>query len=203
MTRSRLVAGVCIAALGLGSLIFTQYVQAEAQETASSGTPIADVPLEAKGPMGPSSLSETYRDWVVRCQQVEVAEANASLQLCQMSQELHQRNGNQRVLAVNISGPTDGGASQVTIITPFGLDISAGIGLRIDDVEVSSMAFTTCLPVGCVANLELDKITLTKLQEGQAAQVVLHQLQSPEPLLITVSLAGFTAAWDRLDALQE
>lgn len=150
---------------------------------------------------GPTALSETYQDWVVNCQQVGAKPDGTVTRSCQMIQELSQKNNNQRVLLVSIVPEVDGAVPRATIIAPFGLKLSQGLGLFVGDDNIATAPFATCLPAGCVAYLDLDSAMLDTLQKGEVVNIVSQPLQSEEPLVIAVSLAGFTAAWKRLNAL--
>lgn len=148
----------------------------------------------------PSALSETYGDWVVSCQQVQ-AEAQTQ-QACQMSQELRQQNSNQRVLSVGIVAQT--GTAAATFIVPFGLSLSDGAVLMVDEItSIDAMDFRTCLPAGCILRTTFEEDTLATLRAGAQMQIILQPLDSAESFPIGVSLAGFSAALDRLKTLQE
>lgn len=160
----------------------------------------AQTPTQAGPKDGPTALSETYQDWVINCQTVGTT-AGTATRLCQMSQELRQRDSNQLVLLISIAAPVNAAAPRATIIAPFGLDLSKGVGLVVGESDIATVPFTTCLPAGCLAHMDLESATLDKLRTGETAQIVLQPRQSEEPLIVTISLAGFTAAWERLKAL--
>ena len=110
----------------------------------------------------PSSVIETYRDWTVRC--VPQGEGR----VCQLVQELAQTESGQRVLSFVIDAPA-GGAETVsaTLVTPFGLKLSDGISVRVDDdQDARVLAFSTCLPIGCVAPIDLDEAALDQFRAG-------------------------------------
>ena len=60
--------------------------------------------------------------------------------------------------------------------------------------------FKTCLPGGCVSVIELAVDGLDKFAAGNAATVAMRDTGNQD-IALNVSLAGFTAAWNRLKGL--
>lgn len=154
---------------------------------------------QAQTTEGPSSLTETYGDWVVRCVAPQAVEGQAApTQVCEMTQELRQADSGQRVLAVALQS-TEAGAS-LTLVAPFGLLLEAGLQVAVDEEAVTEGRFRTCLPGGCLSVIDLTTDVLDKFAAGNAATVTMRDT-SEQDLSLSVSLAGFTAAWNRLKAL--
>lgn len=147
----------------------------------------------------PDSLTETYGDWIVHCVTPASTDGAASgPQICEMTQELRQKANNQRVLAVSVQ-PNENEAD-ITIVGPFGLKLSAGIRLSVEESDVLAIGFHTCLPAGCVANSHLDSAALATLLESDSAKV--SMVDTGDNILeISISLNGFTAAFARLKEL--
>lgn len=147
----------------------------------------------------PSSLTETYGDWVVRCVSPAAVEGQpVPARVCEMTQELQQQNTGQRVLAVSVQKTES--ATRLTIVAPFGLLLSEGVKVSVADAELVSADFRTCLPAGCIAVSTLEEATLTSLAAGDQAVVAMVDTNA-QPVNINVSLAGFTNAWNRLKGL--
>ena len=144
----------------------------------------------------PTSLSETYDAWTVQCANQQQGEK--SLRICQMSQSLVQQKTKQRVLTFSL-GITDKGAKG-TLVMPFGLLLSEGFRIQIADEEVLKGAFRTCLPAGCIAEVEIPDETIKKLEAADAASVLMTAT-SGQSVKTNVSLKGFTAAYQRLVTL--
>ena len=197
LIKRNLMIGTRVAACAAGLLLFTPGLEitANAQEATAPATQNEFVALE-----GPSAVSETYQDWVINCQQLR-QEDGAAVRNCAMSQELRQASNNQLVLMVSIAPPVNGNVPRATIVAPFGLDLSQGVGVVIDGNDIATVPFITCMPAGCIAEIDLEPAMLDKLQSGETAQVVLLPRQSDKPLLLSISLAGFTNAWNRLNEL--
>jgi invasion protein IalB len=145
---------------------------------------------------GPSTLSETYDAWTVQCVN-RVQDGNAQ-RTCQMSQELLQQNTRQRVLTFAVS--REGGAARATLILPFGLLLADGMRVTIEEEDVLSGTFRTCLPAGCLVELDLSEDAIAKLESATTASIEMTA-NSGQPVKTDVSLQGFASAFQRLTAL--
>lgn len=154
------------------------------------------LPLRAEGP---DQLVETYRDWVMRCVQAQPQDAAPAGRVCEMTQELSHTDSGQRVLVAAVQA-TGTGTAALTLIAPFGLRLGEGIVIRVGGQDMATIPFRTCLPQGCIADMELDGAALDQLRMGAEGQVVMVT-DGGQDLSLTVSLAGFSAAWSRLGAL--
>lgn len=158
--------------------------------------------LAQEAPEGPSSVQETYRDWVVNCVVPAATEASsAPSRICEMRQELRQAEGNQLVLAVALQPLDDSNGASITVITPLGLLLSQPITINLADNPLADMAYQTCLPQGCIAAGELAAEAIGQMAEGTEAVVGMTGAGG-QMLSVTVSLAGFSAAWNRLSTLR-
>ena len=161
-------------------------------------------PLQAQeaAAEGPTSLTETYRDWVVRCVTQPALEGQAATaRICEMTQELRQQDSGQRVLALSvIQSADDADTASLTLVSPFGLLLSAGIQIEVTETRLLDMEFRTCLPAGCIALSVLTADQISALAAGDIATVVLTDTNG-QSLRLDVSLAGFTAAWNRIKNL--
>lgn len=158
---------------------------AQAQETAS-----------------PSSVQETYQSWVVGCVTPQAVEGQpAPGRVCEMRQELRQAEGNQRVLAVALQPAAEGDGASLTLVAPFGLLLSQPIAIDIAEARVIDVPFRTCFPQGCLATTQLPQAGIDQMAAGDEA-VITMTTQTDQALTMRVSLAGFTAAWNRLLDLQ-
>jgi len=144
-------------------------------------------------PGGASSINETYRDWRVACVQQGTAKR------CVMSQVQTQQNG-QRVLAMELNAPT-GSTVTGTLVMPFGLALDAGVAFQIDDKSaMQAIRFRTCLPGGCVVNVNFDAATLVALRAGAALKIK-ATADGGAAAPFSISLQGFGTALDRVAVL--
>jgi len=85
---------------------------------------------------------------------------------------------------------------------PFGLRLGAGVTLQIDDGEPTApLAFSTCLPGGCLVPITTDEGVTNLLRQGETLRLT-AQLLDGRSVLFTVSLNGFAAALDRMQAIE-
>ncbi len=163
----------------------------------------------------PDALTEVFRDWVVRCvpgqdaaaglpadaaSTPQAEEAAGNTRFCEMSQELRQRDTNQRVMTLALQKGEAGESAALVMILPFGLNLADGVTIAVDGTDVQVLPFDTCLPAGCLVEAQLDPQQVADLITGQAAVIKLTA-RDGTPFDITASLAGFTAAWGRLNQL--
>jgi invasion protein IalB len=144
----------------------------------------------------PTSLSETYDAWTVQCATQQQGEQTQ--RICQMSQELLQQDTRQRVLTFAI-GKTEAGA-KATLVLPFGLLLAEGVRGQIAGEEVLRGTYRTCLPAGCVAEIELPAETIKKFESEETASVLMTA-NSGQPVKTDISLKGFASAYQRLTVL--
>jgi len=159
-------------------------------------------------PGGAQSLSETYKDWTVACRLIEQAarsaetkqdrsasSAGAPMRICAVSQQQVTQN-RQTVLTVEIR--PDGDGLTGVMILPFGLALAKGVLLKVDDAGPGDLiAFSTCLPAGCLVPLQLDADMVAALRKGNTLSLLVSD-RGGQPLELAISLVGFAAAYDRV-----
>jgi Invasion protein B, involved in pathogenesis len=145
---------------------------------------------------GPTSLSETYDAWTVQC--VNQQQGEVTRRVCQMSQTLLQKESQQRVLTFALRRSED--RAVATLVLPFGLLLSEGFRIQMADEEILRGAFRTCLPAGCIAEVEIPAGTISKLEAAETANVLMTAT-SGQQVKADISLMGFRAAYQRLVAL--
>jgi invasion protein IalB len=74
------------------------------------------------------------------------------------------------------------------------------VRVNIGEEEVLRGAYRTCLPAGCVAEIDLPAETIKKLEAAEAASILMTA-NSGQPVKTDVSLRGFAAAYQRLTEL--
>ncbi|MGI9365997.1 MAG: invasion associated locus B family protein [Rhizobiaceae bacterium] len=148
----------------------------------------------------PSSLREAYGDWSVSCRQVK-SEDGAQNNSCQLTQELRNKKTGQLVLAFAVPGSKRPDGVNAVVVAPFGLKLSEGLSVEVAGVSPVHVPFNTCLPSGCVANLRLNDDFNRAMRLGENATVVMTALDQNQEIRVNISLNGFTAATQRLQAL--
>ena len=88
----------------------------------------------------------------------------------------------------------------MTVVTPLGTLLTAGVILQVDTGEKRQYPFAWCSQVGCFSRFGLDRPAVDGMKRGKAANVTLISVGSPEtPVTLALSLSGFTAAYDALE----
>jgi invasion protein IalB len=147
-------------------------------------------------PGGATSLRETHGDWVVACTSI-----SQQTKICGVSQQQADTRSGQRVVAVEVAVPA-GDATKVTLALPFGVLLEKGVVVQVDDGPASSpFAFKTCLPVGCIVEITLNKQNIETWRKGTALKFKTIAADSGNEVPFTLSLKGFPAAVDRATAL--
>jgi invasion protein IalB len=83
---------------------------------------------------------------------------------------------------------------------PFGLLLSEGLRIEAADKELLRGAFRTCMPGGCVSEVDLSDELIKQLQSNEKLTVVMTA-NDGQVVRTDVSLKGFSAAYRRLLAL--
>jgi invasion protein IalB len=147
-------------------------------------------------PGGATSVRETFSDWQLIC---ESAEGNV---VCAVSQALRQEASQQLVLAVELI-PASAQMAAGTVVMPFGLRLSEGVAMSIDDSSRSgAQPFSTCLPVGCMVPVVFETDAVAALRAGSVLTLSAVVEETGDTLELPVSLQGFAAAYDRALALR-
>jgi invasion protein IalB len=150
---------------------------------------------EAATQEDPSTIVETYRDWVVRCDS-----ASPGGRRCEMAQEL--RQADQRLVFATLVQHAQDGMARIVFIAPFGLSLREGLRLEKEGLELEALTFATCYATGCIAEATIDREALGQLLDGESIGVAMTSMTG-DRVDITVSLAGFGGAWRRLESFAE
>ena len=137
---------------------------------------------------GASALTETHGDWAVNCQVV------ANTKVCTLSHQQFDQAKNQRLLAIELTSRT-GEEANGTIALPFGLELSAGVTLSVEEKPAQTkMPFKTCFAVGCLVPVNLEKTFVDRLKANKALKISAVASDTQQPVSFTVSLRGFSSA---------
>jgi invasion protein IalB len=134
-----------------------------------------------------------YGDWNMRCETPPGAQG----QQCALMQYVVAESRPNVGLSVIMLKTADGKAKLLRIITPLGVLLPSGLGLKIDDEDIGRAGFVRCIAEGCLAEVILEDDLLNKLRRGQQATFIVFV--SPEDGIgIPISLSGFSAGYDAL-----
>ena len=143
-------------------------------------------------------VAETNRDWQVRCMQV-----SEGTEPCQMYQLIEDPNGTP-VAEISIFPLAPGGeaVAGATFVAPLGTLLPEGVAIMVDDGAPRAYVFDHCTPDGCVARLGFTQAELDQFKAGSAAKIRLVSVNRAEPIIIEMSLSGFTASFDKATVLE-
>jgi invasion protein IalB len=167
-----LVAFVAVAAMCTGAT--------EAQQ------PPADAPAVGAAASQPPS-------WSVGCTAAE----RASALNCAVQQNVFLTATGQMIGSIAVRVPGDTKAPVMTITTPIGLFLPAGVSIAIDDGAAQNLVVQTCDAHGCYAELALSDDLLARLFKGVKLNVVFQDL-TKRTITLPLSLTGFTAAYAKI-----
>lgn len=146
-------------------------------------------------PGGASSLQETYGSWTVSCRIVD------GRKTCTLSQVRGNQQTGQRSFAVELKPPRDGKTDGVLVL-PFGLALSAGAKLALDDKPLGqTLQFSTCLPNGCLVPVSFPTVATDAIKKAKALTITATPSGGTEPADFAISLDGFAAALARISEL--
>lgn len=162
-------------------------------ETAAEGEAEA-APAEAAEPAQPQITTTRHGDWEVGC-----LEGTTN---CEMQQLALDSDGNPVILARVVRLPAGSEAEGLAIFnTPLGTLLQPGLGFQIDSGERAALPFEWCVQEGCIVRLGLRSEDVAAMKRGRAANLTVASIAAPDqPLTLTLSLSGFTAAYDSMTA---
>ncbi len=213
MKTNALLALVLAGTLGLSSTAIAQETATTETDTASSETETASeepAQTEQTTAGGELSLGEEvnegpkvgqryaraeFNDWLIQC--VKTENGNDP---CNMFQLLRDTEGNP--VAEVVMQPLSGQGQAIAganVVTPLETLLTAQLSIAVDAGKAKRYPFSFCTKQGCVSRIGLTANDLASYKRGNEAKVVMVPAGAPDkPVQLTMSLAGFTAAYDSL-----
>ena len=149
--------------------------------------------------MGPSAGGEKpsaetfgFQDWLVRCQAVKEDVG------CGMSQQILDQRARQPILQLHLARAPSGGGHQLVAVLPLGVSVPAGIVLQAGHAK-RNVAFTQCLPGGCVAPLAADTALIETLKSAKDGRVAVVD-RAGKTVAVPFSLKGFAPAFEKMES---
>ena len=134
-----------------------------------------------------------FGDWTIRCDAI----ADGAEQ-CALTQAVEAEDRDDVWLNAYAFRPADSeGTTLLSILVPLRVILPKGLGLRIDDAELTVFDYVTCSVEGCLASINLTEAMITAMREGTEALFVIY-FEDATGIGIPISLNGFG---DGLDAL--
>lgn len=177
--------------------------EADAEQTQSQDPAAGDAATDAGAADGAASAAaaadmpdtldiETFGDWELRC---DTASGG-----CFMYQLASDPQGNPVSELTLVQLPEQGEAvAGITAITPLGTLLNEGLVMQVDQGQARQYPYNWCTRSGCFARFGLTQAEVNSLKAGNVARLRLLSASAPDqPVILEVSLAGFTAAYEAL-----
>lgn len=171
---------------------------APAQESPSIGdsTPVETITGEGEAdPERPlEEIVAVHGDWQLRCRT-----DNGSCFMYQLALDSREVP----ISEVNIVplSADDGRVAGFTIVTPLRTLLTEGVTLQIDNGNLRKYQFGWCTEAGCAARFAVREDGLNQFKRGNKLRLTVLSVEKPDaPVILDVSLKGFTAAFDDLSA---
>ena len=138
---------------------------------------------------------EVFSDWKVSCGK------DSARSTCVLSTIADGGTDWPRMEVVELQSGPDG--LNGFLLFPFGLALNNGATLAVDGGSVSDpIRFRTCLPQGCILPLVLEAREVDIWRRGEVLNAYVVTLAGDRVLNFTVSLDGFSEAFDRMQVLR-
>lgn len=170
-----------------------------ADATAQGGAgPAPANATRAESEVGQYYLRESHGDWSVRCLKAR----EGAVDPCELYQLMRDGEGNPVAEITMIPLLSGDAAAGATLIAPLETDLLRGLGFGVDNGEQRGYPFAVCNQIGCVSRIGFTADELAALKRGRQAKVTLlpYGADPQRPIDLSLSLTGFTAAFDSLSA---
>jgi invasion protein IalB len=143
-------------------------------------------------PQQPEIDVTKHGDWEVGC----LPETTQ----CEMQQVAIDAAGNPVILARMVRLPEEAEAQALIVFnTPLGTLLPPGLGVQIDAAPSNPLPFEWCVQEGCIVRLGLREPDVAAMKRGKQVKLRVNSIADPEaPVILTLSLTGFTAGFDSL-----
>lgn len=139
------------------------------------------------------AVRSVHGEWEIRCD----TPPGARSEQCALMQYVTAADRDNVGLTVIVLKTADKSARILRVLSPLGVLLPHGLGLRVDDTDVGRAGFIRCLPQGCIAEIIMDEKLIKLLSDGQFATFIVFQTPE-EGIGIPIPLDGFTAGFGQL-----
>jgi invasion protein IalB len=167
---------------------------AQAQDAAAGAAPAADA-AAAPAADKPATPPPPPAGWTVQCANPTGA-ADGGLQ-CQAEQSIFVMPQRQLLVSVVMRIPTDTKAPTLYVRVPLGISIPEGAAIKVDEGQPQTAALQTCDQQGCFGNMPATPELVTAMGTGKTLNVIFQNMKK-EPITVPVPLAGFAAAFQKI-----
>ena len=192
MTSTPTLAALTAAAFLIAAPAFAQTAaeQTPGTDTAPETAPAAEAAPAPPPP--PEFVREAFGDWETRC--------NPEKTNCFMYQLARDNTANP-VAEVSIVALPDAAEAfaGATVVTPLGTLLTEGLVVQVDSGQGRRYDYSFCNRSGCFARFGMEEGFVNNLKRGAVARMQILSVGAPDrPVVLEVSLTGFTAAFESL-----
>ncbi|MCK4713788.1 MAG: invasion associated locus B family protein [Marinosulfonomonas sp.] len=154
--------------------------------------------VEEKGP-GTTYVHDRFNDWELRCVRVEEGQKEP----CNLFQLMKDEQGTAIAeISFIILPKGQQAAAGATIVAPLETLLTQQLTLSVDEGTKKRYPFRFCTPIGCYAQVGFSNGDVAAFKRGVAAALTIVPAFAPEEkITVKLSLAGFTKAYEALQAL--
>ena len=149
---------------------------------------VGSAPALAQG-----AVRSVHGEWEIRCD----TPPGAPSEQCALMQYVTAADRDNVGLTVIVLKTADKSARILRVLTPLGVLIPHGLGLKVDTTDVGHAGFVRCLPQGCIAEVIMDDKLIDLLSNGKTATFIVFQTPE-EGIGIPIALDGFKAGFEQL-----
>ena len=139
------------------------------------------------------TVVETYGEWRLQC-------FGTPVQRCELQQKRIDAQTQTTVFWVELASVAATNEETLSVITPLGMRVAAGLTFSVDGQYSTELQTQTCLQIGCVSQLKLTRPVLTKMFAGQAFRATVTNLAG-QKITLAMPTTGFTDGYNRMFAL--
>jgi invasion protein IalB len=139
------------------------------------------------------AIRSAHGDWQIRCE----TPPGAQSEQCALFQSVVAEDRASVGITVLVLKTADQKTRLMRVQAPLGVLLPAGLGLKVDNVDVGRAGFVKCLPRGCYAEVVMDDKLMGQLRVGQTATFFIFQTPE-EGIGFPLSLKGFGEGYDQL-----
>jgi len=182
----------------LGQGLFAQETE-QSTENVETLEPLEDTAPDtsadvAEGETPPEKVVAVHGDWQIRCR--------TDNDTCFMYQlAIDAREVPIAEMSIVPLDANDGRVAGFTIVTPLRTLLTEGVTLQIDNGRQQKYQFGWCTEAGCAARFAVRDDGLNQFKRGNKTRLTVLSVENPDaPVILDVSLKGFTAAFAALTA---
>jgi len=134
-----------------------------------------------------------FGDWQVECENAADGQPRCFLAQTQLLKE-----SNVRLLKMSVGYIGAKGEPVLVALLPLGLDLRAGVVMKLDNGDEAPLPFQQCLQDGCVASTRLDAKALAAFAKAKTLRLGVMPYAGTQSVTMVVSLKGVAAGLDAL-----